>query len=99
MTRIAKSWMALAAAGLALALAGCASESAEQQAWRACTGVEPWPVHSECLREQYRRQDAQEAQAATLLLGATAFMNGMNQARPVTTTCFTTGMMTQCTSP
>jgi hypothetical protein len=37
-----------------------------------------------------------DAGAALLLMGATAFMNGMNQARPVTTTCFTTGMMTTC---
>jgi hypothetical protein len=70
---------------------------------RACTGVEPWPVHSECLRDQYRRQDAQqsdnEATAAILLLGGTAFVNGYNSGRPATTTCFRTGMMTQCTSP
>lgn len=33
---------------------------------------------------------------ATLLLLGTALLDGYNQARPVTTTCFTTGMMTQC---
>jgi hypothetical protein len=36
------------------------------------------------------------AVGSLLLLGGTAFLNGYNQARPVTTTCFTTGMMTQC---
>jgi hypothetical protein len=37
--------------------------------------------------------------AALLMLLGTGFLNGYNQARPVTTTCFRTGMMTQCTTP
>ncbi len=36
------------------------------------------------------------AAASLLLLSGTAFLNGYNQGRPVTTTCFTTDMMAQC---
>jgi F0F1-type ATP synthase membrane subunit c/vacuolar-type H+-ATPase subunit K len=102
---IAMTRIAIIAAALALALTGCGSspDTSTQQAWQACAGVEPWQVHSDCLRDQYRLQDAQqrdsEATAAILLMGGTAFLNGYHQGRPATTTCFTTGMMTQCTSP
>ena len=44
------------------------------------------------------RETGWDAAASVLLLG-TAFLNGYNRGRPVTTTCFTTGIMTQCTSP
>jgi hypothetical protein len=39
------------------------------------------------------------ATAALLHPGGTADLNGYNHGRPVTTTCFTTGMITQCSSP
>jgi hypothetical protein len=79
---------AIACAMLAL-VAGCAVESDEALAWRACAGIEPWQAHSACLQDQYRQQRGQDMQnqaiAATLLGGG----------RPVTT-CFRTGSMTQC---
>lgn len=75
-------------AALALALvilSGCASESLEQQAFDACPRVGENKVSGQCFHAQLARLQAQqqieENNAAILLMGGTAFMNGWNAGR------------------
>jgi hypothetical protein len=91
---------------LALALCGCASE--DEMAVRKCGQLAYIPDWNQCIEAYNAKVAARQTPSAAapstdwnavaplLLLGGTAFLNGYNQARPVTTTCFTTGMMTQC---
>jgi hypothetical protein len=69
------------------------AQSAGRQPIRAPT---PQPVPTPQRAAEHETD--WDAAASLLLLGGTAFLNGYNQGRPATTTCFTTGMMTQCTS-
>lgn len=88
---------------LVLALAGCAEPHDAQHAIAACSGIANPHSRDICMvnyvnNTQVGYSDGENA--ATLgLLGATAVMNGYTQSRPITTTCFTTGMMTQCSTP
>ena len=70
---------------LALALAGCASESIERQAFHACPIIRDGQVSTKCYNAQLARlqaqQQADENTAAILLLGGTAFVNGYNAGR------------------
>jgi hypothetical protein len=81
----------------------CQRASVDVPAWNVCIEAHNARVATREAREaqtqQQRHTTDSEDDATMLLLGGTAFLNGYNQARPVTTTCFTTGMMTQCTSP
>jgi hypothetical protein len=70
---------------------------AAREARAAQQAQEVQQAASELQRAAERETDWDTA--SLLLLGATAFMNGMKQARAVTTSCFTTGTMTQCTTP
>jgi hypothetical protein len=94
---------------LALALSNCASaDNLEvRQCQQAFVDVPTWDhcinAHNAQMATRTAQESQQESQsesaAAWLLLGGTAFLNGYNQGRPITTTCFRTGMMTQCTTP
>jgi hypothetical protein len=88
---------------LALALAGCGASDFDM-ATQQCRDAPDVPAWDRCI-DAYKarmavrdsRQASQnEANAAMLLLGATAAMNGYSQARPTPITCYHTGMMSQC---
>jgi hypothetical protein len=93
------------AAMLVIALPRCSTQ--DEIEVRECQKARDVPEWDRCIEQHNARYAARKAQhdanddsgAAMLLLGGTAFLNGYTQPRPVTTTCFTTGMMTQCTSP
>ena len=94
---------------LALALSGCAigdpAEAARMcqgkvaHAWDECIAAYNAQIAALGQGDAAAQRQSNMDTGAVLLLGATAFANGYTSVRPVTTTCFTTGIMTQCTSP
>ena len=72
---------------------------AQSAARQQISGPNPEPVRGSAPQRVPELETDRSAAASLLLLGGTAFLNGYNQGRPATTTCLTTGMMTQCTSP
>ncbi len=90
---------------LLLALSGCVSQ--DEMEVRECQKAFDVPTWDRCIEQHNARNEARKAQQASendaapamLLLGASAFANGYTQSRPAPTTCFHTGMITQCTSP
>jgi hypothetical protein len=89
----------IACISLALALSGCDSDF--KAANRECRGAADVPAWDGCIeaynaRAAARRQASDADTATMLLMGATAFTNGYNQARPQPVTCWNYGPMTQC---
>ena len=66
-----------------ISLAGCTS--IDQQARDACPRISPGRISTQCYNAQLARlqaqQQADEDNAAILLLGGTAFVNGYNAGR------------------
>jgi hypothetical protein len=84
-----------------LAISGCGS-GVDPEAQR-CGALPDIPAYSRCIEIYNARTAARAARSdaedttAWSLLGATAFMNGYNQARPQPMlTCYNTGVMTMC---